>query len=269
MSDLSYSQIHKNLSVLLPQASQIACKYFLKKTDTLYKDIHVNSQPAVSVLTEADKKTEDFLISKLNKLYPEIGYIGEESKKIKIKKYNWIIDPIDGTLNFIWGIPLFCHSVALWKENEAVYAAVYLPFTKQLVHAFKDGGLYLNNKLVKRNSKKSNTSYILYAIVGSAQEKEQILSKLTLLMPLFRHFGSAVYHGVLNSLGEVKASLCFKTGFWDLAAIVLFAKEAGLHCEFISPKPDIHDKDVKDYKYSFVMGEKKLALKLAKQLKDL
>ena len=101
-----------------------------------------------SVVTETDPQVEKILKQKLTAILPGSGFIGEETP-IEVKDYNWIIDPIDGTLNFASQVPIFACSIALWHKNEPIYAHVSLPLTQKTIHALAGQGLWLNNQRVK------------------------------------------------------------------------------------------------------------------------
>ncbi len=258
---------------MLGPASRIAAGYFNKNTVVVSKQIDViegkGSRQVEDILTVADQEVEDYFRTNLKKLYPQIGFIGEESRAADIKEYNWIIDPIDGTQNFVWRVPLFCHSIALWKGNEPIYGLVHLPMTGETMHAFKGNGFYFNNQRVSRQKKSENLKpHILYALVN-AEQKEVILSKVGRIIPYFRHYGSMVLHGVLTASGKADLMLGIKIGLWDLAAVILFGQESGCKINWLSPKPEINDKKLSNYKYTLVMGEVKLADKVTRAMKGL
>ena len=104
---------------------------------------------ASSVVTETDKQVEKLLKTKLLKILPGSGFIGEESEA-EPKEYNWIVDPIDGTLNFANQLPVFACSIALWHQNQPIYSLVSLPMATETLHAFTGGGIFLNGRRVKR-----------------------------------------------------------------------------------------------------------------------
>jgi myo-inositol-1(or 4)-monophosphatase len=120
---LDLKQIHQEVVKVLDQSEKISCSYFDKNVKAIIKEVKRQDKLSTDVVTQADRDIEELIVRSLGSKFPQIGYLGEESKTSKIKEYNWIIDPIDGTLNFIWGVPIFCHSIALWKGMEPIYGA--------------------------------------------------------------------------------------------------------------------------------------------------
>ncbi len=112
----------------------------LSESDVEYKGIH-------NLVTYVDKKSENILITELKKLLPEAGFIAEEDDKLaRGERYNWIVDPLDGTTNFIHKIPLYSISIALNDGDETVLGIVYEINLKECFYAWKDSPAFLNDK---------------------------------------------------------------------------------------------------------------------------
>jgi len=102
-----------------------------------------------SLVSYVDKGAEEQLVKELSNLLPEAGFIAEEGTSDKKgERYNWVIDPLDGTTNFLHGIPVFAISVALMDKKEPVIGVVYELGQKEMFYAWKDGGAYLNGKKI-------------------------------------------------------------------------------------------------------------------------
>ena len=111
---------------------------------------HTKSKNPTDAVTKADIATERYIVSEIRKRYPTHGIIAEESgSKKENAEYVWIIDPIDGTLNFATGIPLFGTMVALMRRGKITIGAIYIPVNGELFFARRGKGAYLNGRRIK------------------------------------------------------------------------------------------------------------------------
>ncbi|HRG57343.1 MAG TPA: inositol monophosphatase family protein [Bacteroidia bacterium] len=184
-------------------------------------------------VTRVDKTSEKLIIEALEPLVPEAGFIAEENTKSqKGDVYNWIIDPLDGTTNFIHGIPCYCISIALMQENEIVVGVIFEMNLQECFYAWKNGGAFLNGKQIHV----SNTNKLIDSLLatGFPYYDYQYLNEY---LDLFKHFMKNS-HGV-RRLGSAAADLAYVAagrfeGFyeyslkpWDVAAGALIVIEAG------------------------------------------
>lgn len=138
---IELNAIHESVQEVLHQADLIVRRSF---------GCHLNFskklfiQPATDIVTEVDVVIENLLKQELARILPGAGFIGEETEKCVAQNYNWIVDPLDGTLNFANKIPIFCISVALWQNNVPLYGVVSLPMQNEVVHAIAGTGLFIN-----------------------------------------------------------------------------------------------------------------------------
>lgn len=259
----SDKEIHNKVNTILKKANAIFKKAFLGDIE-IYEQEGV--QLSTSVVTATDLEIDAYLRNKLQKAFPEFGFITEEKKEktASRKEYNWIIDPIDGTANFAHKIPICGISIALWKRDDPVYGIISYPMLGETVYAIKDKGVFLND-ISARKTKKQITSmpYILYAHVGADEEK----LKIHKVIPPTSKFKCAAYQLTLVALGRADCSISVNLPIWDIAAGLLIAKEAGKHIEFVSPLPSLSQSDFREYKNTFVIGNKKLASKIANKIK--
>lgn len=218
-----------------------------------------------SVVTETDKQVEEILKSKLLKILPGSGFIGEETA-VKVKEYNWIIDPIDGTLNFASQVPVFACSIALWHNQEPIYAYTSLPVNGEIIHAIKGQGLWLNNKKVLPVKKTSRKLFLTYSLVASVAQTKTILNTIFQFTSSPRSFGSCVFHGANIALGRIDGGIFVNQAIWDIAAIVLLAQEAGLTVKYLSSLPNLAKDNLKKYQYSLAIGPEKLAADLCRTI---
>ena len=143
-------------------------KACMKASKSLIRDfgeienLQVSSKGPGDFVSSADKRTEKIIIDELLKAYPEYGILSEEAGKIneKNKSNRWIIDPIDGTSNFLNGIPQFAISIGYEEENKIKCGLIYDPIKNELFFAETGNGAYLNNSRIRVSKKKKNKRLI-------------------------------------------------------------------------------------------------------------
>ena len=120
------------------------------------ENLQVSTKAPGDFVTSADKRTEKILIDELQKAHPNYGIVTEESGMINKKNLEnrWIIDPIDGTMNFLNGVPQFAISVAYEENSEVVSGVIFNPITNEMFCAEKGNGAYLNNSRIRVSNKK-------------------------------------------------------------------------------------------------------------------
>lgn len=218
-----------NLNALQPSieravkdAGDIVLSYFNKALER-----HEKSDG--SFATDADLASEKHLIETLKVIVPEAGFYAEESGVTSKSEYMWVIDPLDGTTNFSQGIPYFCISVALTRNEERLIGAVYQPITHEFFYAVKGAGATLNGNLLKIVEKADfgqsvigcDTACILDEVVSSpvVSMAQQIYS--------LRIFGASALDIVYCAANRLDAVLFCRLCWWDVAAASLILEEAG------------------------------------------
>jgi len=211
------NSISPNLNIMI-KASEKASKILIRDFGEVEK-LQVSLKGPNNFVTNADKKVEETIIKELNKSKKNFSILTEESGFIENKDKNnfWIIDPIDGTTNFLNGVPHFCISIALLVDNEIISGVIYDPIKDEIFYADKNGGAYLNNKSV-RVSKKSSISECLY----SANFRKNLPEDLVV-----RNTGSAALDLAYVSSGRFDGCLHKNVNLWDIAAGIILIKEAG------------------------------------------
>lgn len=255
---MNLSKLHSQVLPLLKPINRLLIDNFSKPIKVLYKS---SRQASISVVTKLDRQIENILKKELVKILPESGFIGEETNYV-LKDYNWIVDPIDGTQNYIHHIPNFAVSIALWHKNKPVYALASFPLQAEIIHALESGGIFLNNQKIKPNFKSARKPLIIYSIVGDIKLQNQIHSAINQVALNPRNYGSCVFHGTYLALGRINAGVLINQAIWDIAAIVLLIQEAGLDCQFLSPKPKLKNQNLKDDHHSIIIGPQTLITKL-------
>jgi len=182
------------------------------------------------LVTQFDLKLQEFLIQKIKKEFPQDSIFAEENGMDKIKEWKnknlWIIDPIDGTVNFIHRIPFFAISLAYYENGEPVFGFVLNPITRELFYAQREQGAYLNEKRIKvSENSELKKSIIMFGI--SNFDKLNLLNKFNRKVRRMRLFGAAALHSSYVASGYCDAFIVKDIHPWDIAAGYLILKEAG------------------------------------------
>ena len=211
------NSISPNLNLMI-KASEKASKILIRDFGEVEK-LQVSVKGPNNFVTNADRKAEDIIIDELEKSKKNFSILTEESGFIenKDKENFWIVDPIDGTTNFLNGIPHFCISIALLVDNEIIAGVIYDPIKDEIFYSEKNGGSYLNNKSI-RVSKKSKISDCLYGVNFRENIPENFL---------IRNTGSAALDLAYVSSGRFDGCLQKNVNLWDIAAGTILIKEAG------------------------------------------
>lgn len=264
----SFQTIHTAVLPVMTEAGGYLRQLF---QENLSLETKGGIQLSTAVVTRADREIENLIKAKLTELFPKIGFIGEESPLEEIQEYNWILDPIDGTLNFGSHLPLYGISLALWKDNEPLYAIIAFPELDEIVWAGKGKGLFLNGTRVRVDHFPTEKPTVLYSHVGADKDKLKILGGMIKNgFSLPRYFASTVFSGASIALRKAHAIICLNNGLWDIAAVYLCIQEAGLTCAWLSTKPQLKKKyQLKEYRWSLIMGDKKTVTQLKKVIKPL
>lgn len=218
-----YLEFAKNLA---QEAEKIAISYFNFEIENTWKE---DNTP----LTKADTEINDLVIKRINEFFPEHSVHGEEKSEIKKdSKYIWVCDPIDGTMPFSCGLPLFTFSIALvdQKTGLPILGLVNDPVMKNMYFAYKDGGAYRNGKKINVSSQKSlfNTY-----VSTDASGRSLGFSNLPLLKKLSESdckvmkFLSIVYGGIQVANGKFSATVFYGPYAHDVAALKIITEEAG------------------------------------------
>ncbi|MCX6231652.1 MAG: inositol monophosphatase family protein [Bacteroidetes bacterium] len=184
-------------------------------------------------VTYVDKASEKKIIDALTALLPDAGYIAEENTSVKVgKEFNWIIDPLDGTTNFIHGLPLYAISIALQQNDEIVLGVVYEINLKECFYAWKDSNAYLNGNVIKVSDNISlNDSLIAtgfpYYDYERLDEYMQLFVYLLQNSRGVRRLGSAAVDLVYVACGRFEAFYEYGLRPWDVAAGSFIVQQAG------------------------------------------
>ena len=190
----------------------------------------VRQKPNKSLVSKADMEADKAIIRIIKNNFPNHSILSEETGfENNNSDYKWVIDPIDGTHNFLRKIPIVGISIALEYKNEVVIGVLEFPLLKLTAFAEKGKGAYLNGKKLKVSTNKSIThSFILYEFVSGTRHKTlRFLKNLSKETINIRNFGAAIYDLLLMASGQCDAFVIFTTNEWDIAAGMLLIQEAG------------------------------------------
>ncbi len=203
---------------------------------------YVKSKRVWDVVTKSDLLAEKIIISAIRKKYPSHGIISEERDSLNDgAEYVWVIDPIDGTLNYSRGTPMFGVMISLVHDGEVVLSAVNLPATKELFFAKAGDGAYLNGKRIHC----SNVKKLAQTIgVGSSSLQDRNYRFLTNLLKTARRydtqlgsFNSIANNACYTACGRRDWMVSLSGSIWDFAPVYLILKEAGCTVTNMNGKP--------------------------------
>mgnify|MGYP001353392933 FL=1 len=211
------NSISPNLNIMI-KASQKASKALIRDFGEIEK-LQVSVKGPSNFVSNADTKAEKIIIEELMKAKKNYSIISEENgSKINSDSENvWIIDPIDGTSNFLHGIPHFAISIALKSNNEIISGLIYDPIKDEMFYAEKNNGAFFNNQRIKV-SKKKEIENCLFATGG----KEKVISDF-----ITRKTGSAALDMAYVAAGRYDGYFQNNLNLWDVAAGIIIIKEAG------------------------------------------
>ena len=223
-----------NINVMV-NACRKASKHIIRDFGEIEK-LQTSVKGPGDFVTMTDKKVEEILIEELRKARPKYSVLSEEIGEIKnddSEDFKWIIDPIDGTSNFLHGIPHFAISLALENKKEIICGIVFDPIKNEIFSAEKGNGAYLNNQRMRVSARKKLKDCLI--VTGGPrqnhQNKEVCMEEYKkfsskVLIPI-RKMGSASLDMAYVAAGRCDGFWQRNLNYWDIAAGVLLVKEAG------------------------------------------
>jgi myo-inositol-1(or 4)-monophosphatase len=203
------------------------------------------------LVTEYDYKSEEIIINNIKKAFPSHSIISEEDgTQDNSSEYKWIIDPLDGTVNFANNIPLFSVSIALTKNDEIIEGAVYNPIIDELFYAKKGEGTLFNNQKVSVSMKDElQTSLLVTGFPYNVYEKPELslnsFNKIVSQGIPVRRLGSAALDLAYVACGRFEGFWEVNLKSWDVAAGILLVNESGGICtNYKSEKSKVNDGEI-------------------------
>lgn len=209
----------------------------IKRAFERIDEIKVSQKGPNDYVTEVDKKAELILIEALQQSYPTHGFLAEESGEHPGDEHTWIIDPIDGTTNFIHGYPYFCISMALRVGDKIEHGLIYNPISDDLFLGSRGGGAFLNERRIRVREQR----VLSEALVGLCYSKRSLPPSSDGLLREFntqsggvRRAGSSALDLAYVAAGRLDAAYQYGMKIWDIAAGGLLVTEAGGHVVDVS-----------------------------------
>src|SRR3954449_6207471 len=198
------------------------------------ENLQVSMKGPANFVTMADRRAEEMLYTDLIKARPGYGFIGEEggTREGADKSHTWIVDPLDGTTNFLHGIPHFAISIGLERDGEVVAGVVYEPTRDEMYWAEKGAGAYLNDRRLRVSARRQ----LAEAVGGTGMafrdgaDQPVYLGTLAAVLPAtsgVRRFGAAALDLAYVAAGRLDGFWEFGLSPWDIAAGMLLVREAG------------------------------------------
>jgi myo-inositol-1(or 4)-monophosphatase len=207
---------------------------FVKKEGEHFDIKKIEYKGAKDMVSYVDKESEQILVKGLSKILPEAGFITEEGTVERKTNHAvlWVIDPLDGTTNFLHGLPTYSISIALLQGDEVILGVVYEPNLNECFYAWKNGGAFCNNKKINVSPiKELNQSLVAtgfpYSLLDNGKKYLKILGKFVDTTHGLRRLGSAAVDLCYVACGRFEGYYEFNLQIWDIAAGLLIVKEAG------------------------------------------
>jgi len=250
------NSISPNLNVMI-KASEKASKILIRDFGEVEK-LQVSIKGPADFVSTTDTKVEKIIIDELSKARKDFSILSEESGYIKKKDQNnvWIIDPIDGTTNFLHGVPHFAISIALKSNDEIISGVIYDPIKDEIFYGEKNSGAFFNNKRIRVSKKKKLDECLFACSAKDIKTIEQSIKNKTTI----RNLGSAALDIAYVAAGRYDAYFQKNVSLWDIAAGIIILKEAGGY---------INNLDLNKYKnVSVVASNSSINEKLRKSLSN-
>jgi myo-inositol-1(or 4)-monophosphatase len=206
---------------------------FIRKESMNFDANAIEFKGLNDLVSYVDKNAEKQLVRNLKKLIPEAGFTTEEKTiNRKGRVYNWIIDPLDGTTNFIHGIPTYAISIALYEEEHPVIGVVYEINRGEMFYTYKGGAAYLNNKEIRVSGRTALADCLLatgfpYYQFDKQARYMQLFSEMMQKCHGLRRIGSAAVDLAYVACGRFDAFFEYNLNAWDVAAGAYLVQQAG------------------------------------------
>ena len=224
---------------------------FIRQESMIFDRAHIEYKGLNDMVSYVDKTAEDMLVKGLSSLLPEAGFITEEKTIHKDSDfYNWIIDPLDGTTNFIHGIPTFSISIALQHREELILGVVYEINRDECFSAWKDGGAFLNGNPIRvtKAPRLANTLLATGFPYYDFEKQEPYMEVFKELMRSchgLRRIGSAAVDLAYVAAGRFDGYFEYNLNSWDVAAGMVLVREAGGEvCDFSGGDQTIQNREL-------------------------
>jgi len=225
----------EKLTLLLENTQEIAKEAgaFIRKERQHFNLDRVEHKGFNDLVSYVDKEAEKLIVNKLSQILPEAGFITEEgTNTTQAEEFNWVIDPLDGTTNFVHGVPIFCVSIALMERDEVILGVVYEVNLHECFYAMKGGGAFCNDTRIRVSTAQTLSASLI--ATGFPYNNFDLIDKyLAVLKSLMksshgaRRLGSAAADLCYVAAGRVEGFFEYNLNSYDVAAGTLIVEEAG------------------------------------------
>ena len=224
---------HSPFMNIMIRASEKAARSLLRDFNEV-ENLQVSSKGPGDFVSAADKRSEEIIFNELHKAYPSYSFLMEEQGTVKgsDQDYRWIIDPLDGTTNFLHGLPHWAISIALEHKGEVIAGLIHDPVKDEMFHAEKGGGAFMRRHRLRVSGRHDLmlSTIATGAPRRSVKSREQFLKEYMSMMnvaPGLRRFGAAALDLAYVAAGRYEGFWERNLKPWDVAAGVIIVKEAG------------------------------------------
>jgi myo-inositol-1(or 4)-monophosphatase len=206
--------------------------HFISQQAKTFKSTDIEEKGLHDLVSYVDRTAEEMIVKSLKKLLPEAGFIAEESGSKLAGRYNWIIDPLDGTTNFIHGVPVYAISIALQENNRTILGLVHEINQNECFYAWKDSPAFLNDKQIHVSETHNLSKSLLatgfpYSDFSRLEPYLKLFSKLTRNTRGIRRLGSAAVDLAYVACGRFEAFYEYGLHPWDVAGGAFIVEQAG------------------------------------------
>ncbi len=224
-----------NLEIITKQVVVLSKEvgHFIKQEVSKLINSDIEEKGIHNLVTYVDKQSEKIIVKELHKLLPEAGFIAEEDDSLqKASRFNWVIDPLDGTTNFIHGLPPFSVSIGLMDYDEVIIGVIYEINLNECFYAWKNGPALMNGNVIQVSKTKDLNSSLIatgfpYYDYSKLPQYMELLSDLMQSSRGIRRLGSAAVDLAYVACGRFDLFYEYGLQTWDVAAGVLIVKQAG------------------------------------------
>ncbi|GGE42351.1 inositol monophosphatase [Marinicauda pacifica] len=233
------------------------------------ENLQVSKKGPADFVSKADFKAEEIIFDELSRARPGYGFLMEERGAVEgsDKTHRWIVDPLDGTLNFLHAQPHFAVSIALEREGELIAGVIYNPASDELFHAEKGRGAYMNDRRLRVSSRRHLEECVIATGTPYFGKKghAQFLKELHKIMPFaagIRRYGAASLDLAWTAAGRFDGFWERTLQPWDIAAGIVMVREAGGYAGSITGTGDVMETG------DIVAGNEAMMNELRKRLAD-
>ena len=230
LDDSLLAEMESRAMEMAREAGAILTDYFGKPLEVEYKDKR-RSDP----VTVADTHCQEILRQAISGHFPDHGILGEEDKDedqdISARDFTWVLDPLDGTRNFLSGLPIYASSIGVMHKGVPVVGAVFVPWPSTsggaVLHARRGGGAFIEQERISVSKTDEPRGRSLTALPGSFGAAYRFRGPMHGKVGELRVIGSIAYEGALTAMGVVQYSMTARPHLWDVAGSAVLVMEAG------------------------------------------